>query len=192
MSLRDGTLESMKTSHLNCSFCGRGKDEVRQLIAGPSVFICDECVEICNEILKGDGVVPDTDEVYVEQHLARARSDLSAARTLIDGGYDRAAVDVARNGARAALRAFCRKRRQHRPARNDFTLLLSLALQANEGLRRLHDLNLTGLITQYQFDGDVGETEARQAVETAEAIVDFVVFHPPATQLQQAPERSPR
>lgn len=182
----------MKADDPKCSFCGRGKHEVRKLIAGPSAFICDECVEACNEILKGGGVVPHTDDAYIELYLARARADLSAARTLIDGGYARAAVDVARNGARAALRAFYRKRREHHPARNDFTVLLSLALRANEGLRRLHDLNLTGLITHYQFDSEVGETEARQAVEAAEAIVDFVVFHPPATQLQHPPEHSPR
>ena len=36
---------------LTCSFCGKGQREVRRLIAGPSVFICDECVELCNEII---------------------------------------------------------------------------------------------------------------------------------------------
>jgi ATP-dependent Clp protease ATP-binding subunit ClpX len=36
---------------LSCSFCGKGQREVRRLIAGPSVFICDECVELCNEII---------------------------------------------------------------------------------------------------------------------------------------------
>lgn len=37
---------------LYCSFCGKGQDEVRKLIAGPSVYICDECVELCNDILQ--------------------------------------------------------------------------------------------------------------------------------------------
>jgi ATP-dependent Clp protease ATP-binding subunit ClpX len=36
---------------LKCSFCGKGQDEVRKLIAGPTVYICDECVELCNEII---------------------------------------------------------------------------------------------------------------------------------------------
>jgi ATP-dependent Clp protease ATP-binding subunit ClpX len=36
---------------LRCSFCGKSKDEVRRLIAGPGVFICDECVDLCNDIL---------------------------------------------------------------------------------------------------------------------------------------------
>ena len=37
---------------LYCSFCGKSQHEVRKLIAGPSVFICDECVDLCNEILE--------------------------------------------------------------------------------------------------------------------------------------------
>lgn len=36
---------------LYCSFCGKSQHEVRKLIAGPSVFICDECVELCNDII---------------------------------------------------------------------------------------------------------------------------------------------
>jgi len=37
---------------LYCSFCGKSQHEVRKLIAGPSVFVCDECVELCNEIIR--------------------------------------------------------------------------------------------------------------------------------------------
>ncbi|MEW5790961.1 MAG: ATP-dependent Clp protease ATP-binding subunit ClpX [Pseudomonadota bacterium] len=39
---------------LYCSFCGKSQHEVRKLIAGPSVFICDECVELCNDIIKDE------------------------------------------------------------------------------------------------------------------------------------------
>ena len=39
---------------LTCSFCGKPQDDVRRLIAGPSVYICNECVELCNEILEED------------------------------------------------------------------------------------------------------------------------------------------
>ena len=38
-------------SKLKCSFCGKSQDQVKKLIAGPDVYICDECVELCNEIL---------------------------------------------------------------------------------------------------------------------------------------------
>lgn len=40
-----------KSSTLQCSFCGKTQEEVRKLVAGPSVYICDECVDLCNDIL---------------------------------------------------------------------------------------------------------------------------------------------
>jgi ATP-dependent Clp protease ATP-binding subunit ClpX len=54
---------------LYCSFCGKSQHEVKKLIAGPSVFICDECIELCNDIIR--------DEMPAESASARnARSDL--------------------------------------------------------------------------------------------------------------------
>jgi ATP-dependent Clp protease ATP-binding subunit ClpX len=40
--------------HLRCSFCGKSKDSVRKFISGPSVYICNECISLCNEILAED------------------------------------------------------------------------------------------------------------------------------------------
>jgi ATP-dependent Clp protease ATP-binding subunit ClpX len=54
---------------LYCSFCGKSQHEVKKLIAGPSVFICDECIELCNDIIR--------DEVPAEGAAAKAsKSDL--------------------------------------------------------------------------------------------------------------------
>ncbi|HMN75377.1 MAG TPA: ClpX C4-type zinc finger protein, partial [Burkholderiaceae bacterium] len=54
---------------LYCSFCGKSQHEVKKLIAGPSVFICDECIELCNDIIR--------DEVPAEGTPQRApKSDL--------------------------------------------------------------------------------------------------------------------
>src|SRR6478672_12952553 len=39
---------------LRCSFCNKDQNDVRKLIAGPTVFICDECVEVCNDIIADD------------------------------------------------------------------------------------------------------------------------------------------
>ena len=41
-----------KGPDLVCSFCGKSQEEVKKLIAGPSVYICDECIELCNEIIE--------------------------------------------------------------------------------------------------------------------------------------------
>ncbi|MBI1236262.1 MAG: AAA domain-containing protein, partial [Alphaproteobacteria bacterium] len=58
---------------LYCSFCGKSQHEVRKLIAGPTVFICDECVELCMDIIreenktslvKGKEGVPTPTEIY--------------------------------------------------------------------------------------------------------------------------------
>ena len=40
-----------RSGELRCSFCGKSQDEVKKLIAGPTVYICDECVELCNDII---------------------------------------------------------------------------------------------------------------------------------------------
>jgi len=45
-----------KKEMLYCSFCGKQQDEVKKLIAGPDVFICDECVELCNDILSEEAL----------------------------------------------------------------------------------------------------------------------------------------
>ena len=50
MSDKDNTKEEDKL--LNCSFCGKNQNEVRKLIAGPSVYICNECIDLCNDIIK--------------------------------------------------------------------------------------------------------------------------------------------
>ena len=39
---------------LYCSFCGKSQHEVKKLIAGPSVFICDECIDLCNDIIRDE------------------------------------------------------------------------------------------------------------------------------------------
>ncbi|MDP7032608.1 MAG: ClpX C4-type zinc finger protein, partial [Gemmatimonadota bacterium] len=37
---------------IKCSFCGRGQDEVTKLVSGPSVYICNECIKLCNDIIE--------------------------------------------------------------------------------------------------------------------------------------------
>jgi ATP-dependent Clp protease ATP-binding subunit ClpX len=46
---------------LTCSFCGKGQDEVQRLIAGPDVYICNECISLCDDILKNDNRKEDLD-----------------------------------------------------------------------------------------------------------------------------------
>lgn len=64
---------------LYCSFCGKSQHEVRKLIAGPSVFVCDECIELCNDIIREENSntvsgKTDADKLPVP-HEIRARLD---------------------------------------------------------------------------------------------------------------------
>ena len=45
-------VNEINTDKLNCSFCGKAQNEVKKLIAGPSVYICNECVDLCNDIIE--------------------------------------------------------------------------------------------------------------------------------------------
>ena len=66
MADKKGASSSEKT--LYCSFCGKSQHEVKKLIAGPSVFICDECIDLCNDIIR--------EEVPADDDAGEARGDL--------------------------------------------------------------------------------------------------------------------
>ena len=62
---------------LLCSFCGKSQDEVKKLIAGPSVYICDECIQLCNEIIAEDyGQEADTDGAALLPKPSEIKSSL--------------------------------------------------------------------------------------------------------------------
>ena len=76
--------------HLRCSFCGKSKDAVRKFISGPSVYICNECITLCNEILAEDE----------ERTVAEAPAEVPAPQTI------KAALDeyvIVQEGAKKAL-----------------------------------------------------------------------------------------
>jgi ATP-dependent Clp protease ATP-binding subunit ClpX len=65
-------------STLYCSFCGKSQHEVRKLIAGPTVFICDECVELCNDIIREEtksALVKTRDGVPTPQEICNVLDD---------------------------------------------------------------------------------------------------------------------
>lgn len=111
----------MTNTSLRCSFCGKTQNEVRKLVAGPSVYICDECLGICVEILRDDGITPTAPDSRAKppqerarKYLDRGKRELDAARLLLDGGFYRVGVDAARSSARSALRAFLLSRGETR------------------------------------------------------------------------------
>jgi ATP-dependent Clp protease ATP-binding subunit ClpX len=61
---------------LYCSFCGKSQHEVKKLIAGPSVFICDECIDLCNDIIR--------DEASTVETVGSPKSDLPTPQEILD------------------------------------------------------------------------------------------------------------
>ena len=59
---------------LYCSFCGKSQHEVKKLIAGPSVFICDECIDLCNDIIR--------DEIAGDQDIEGSKTSLPAPKEI--------------------------------------------------------------------------------------------------------------
>ena len=56
-----------ETKQLRCSFCGKTQDQVRRLVAGPGVYICDECIELCNDIIREEFAVDGQNNMEAEQ-----------------------------------------------------------------------------------------------------------------------------
>jgi ATP-dependent Clp protease ATP-binding subunit ClpX len=76
MSMSKGPTDTKNT--LYCSFCGKSQHEVRKLIAGPTVFICDECVELCNDIIREEtktALVKSKDGVPTPREICKVLDD---------------------------------------------------------------------------------------------------------------------
>ena len=65
-----------------CSFCGKTQDEVRKLIAGPSVYICDECIDLCNDIIADEIARGPTDPLkcWICQEVGTRRELINVPR----------------------------------------------------------------------------------------------------------------
>jgi ATP-dependent Clp protease ATP-binding subunit ClpX len=74
MTKQNGSGDSKNT--LYCSFCGKSQHEVKKLIAGPTVFICDECVELCMDIIREENKTSLVRPATAFPHRRRSRDVL--------------------------------------------------------------------------------------------------------------------
>src|SRR5450830_804341 len=104
---------------LYCSFCGKSQHEVKKLIAGPSVFICDECIDLCNEIIR--------DELPAGADVGETRSDLptpAEIKATLDG-YVIGQEPAKRTLAVAVYNHYNRLRHQKEAKKDDVELTKS-------------------------------------------------------------------
>ena len=69
---------------LTCSFCGKPQDQVRRLVAGPGVYICDECIALCEDIIREEFAADERAEEYELAELPKPRlwRSMSSVRIL--------------------------------------------------------------------------------------------------------------
>lgn len=79
----------------NCSFCGKNQDEVNKLIAGPDVFICDECIDLCNEIVQDENSIEEEDDSLSQITLKPAEINDHLAEYVIGQDYAKKVLSVA-------------------------------------------------------------------------------------------------
>lgn len=102
--------KNSSTEDLLCSFCGKSQDEVKKLIAGPSVYICDECIQLCNEIIaeeygqeseKGkDGRLPKPSEIkdILDQYVIEQERPKKILSVAVHNHYKRINTKVDMEG----------------------------------------------------------------------------------------------
>lgn len=89
---------------LRCSFCNKAQSDVKKLIAGPNVYICDECVDICNDILDEGGIPAGRGPKAGGRAVVRASKYVQMAKDLARTGNFAGAAQEVRNAAVEALR----------------------------------------------------------------------------------------
>ena len=105
----DSNGKSENGKMLYCSFCGKSQHEVRKLIAGPSVFVCDECVELCNDIIReelddrtkhGQGKLPKPQEIktILDEYVIGQQSAKKVLSVAVYNHYKRLEVRLSEKG----------------------------------------------------------------------------------------------
>ena len=72
-------IEKREGASLTCSFCGKAQKEVKKLIAGPTVYICDECIGLCNDIIAEE--IEKEDQSYGSSSIPKPAPTITAATT---------------------------------------------------------------------------------------------------------------
>ena len=94
---------------MKCSFCGKAQEQVRKLVAGPGVYICDECIELCNEIIEEEFSgeqevelqnIPKPKEIaaILEQYVIGQQEAKKALSVAVYNHYKRISVPAGRTG----------------------------------------------------------------------------------------------
>lgn len=150
-----------ETKPLRCSFCNKSQREVKKLIAGPTVYICDECVDVCNEILAEDGLAAGRGVKAAMRAAAQAAEYLGMAADLTAQQNHLGAAREIRNAALAALRGMAVADGEQAATWSE-TKVVGTALEVPQIARLLHVEDRAHIVLRVSVDGATIEAEDLQ------------------------------
>ena len=157
---------------LRCSFCNKSQLDVKKLIAGPTVYICDECVDVCNEILSDDGIQAGRGAKAAMRAAAQADEYLRMAADLSGAGNQRGAAREVRNAALAALRGLALLQGEGATQWPETKVVVTAMENDPEIARLLQVEDRSHVLLRVSMDGAVlTDEDVKSAVEVAEKLV---------------------
>jgi hypothetical protein len=169
-------MSSEDTAELRCSFCSKSRRDVLKLIAGPTVYICNECVGVCNQILSDEKIPASrTGLPPAKRNCAAAEEHLSAVKTLIAAGELRNAARLTRDAAVTAMRGILELAGADTHGWSEVKVITNV-LQNHPGLfHALQETDISHIILRVALDGAaVKQPEAEAALQAVNEILVFL------------------
>jgi hypothetical protein len=162
------------TEPLRCSFCNKAQKEIRKLIAGPHVYICDECVDVCVGVLTEEGIPAGSAGKKAISQVTQAEAHLLTGRTLLATPDLVGAVREIRSSAVCALRGLCVLTQDQAPTWSETKIIVTALEEHPSVAAPLQQIDAAHLILRVSTAGAVfTEAEVSAALLAAEALVTY-------------------
>jgi len=160
---------------LRCSFCNKAQRDVKKLIAGPTVYICDECVDVCNEILDEDGIQAGRGPKAAARTLPHAEEYLRMAADLLKSENCVGAAREVRNAALEILRGIALFEREAATQWSETKVVLS-AIEADPEIARLLQVeDHAHVLLRVSIDGAViAPAEVQRASDVTQSLITIL------------------
>jgi hypothetical protein len=158
---------------LRCSFCHKSQRDVKKLIAGPAAFICDECIDVCNEILDDGGIPAGRGPKAGSRAAVRADEYMGMARDLAGAGNFVGAAREVRNAALEALRGAALLEREAATQWSETKVVVAALESDSEVARLLQIEDEAHVILRVSVDGAAFTArEIERALDVTAALVE--------------------